>query len=35
MTPGIQRLHAAIRRFEMIGAWGLAENLRKILRGMK
>lgn len=35
MTPEVERLHAMIQRLEAIGAWGLAENLRRVLRGMK
>lgn len=34
MTKEIERLHAMIQRLEAMGAWGMAENLRKVLAGM-
>jgi len=35
MSDSVERLHAMIQRLEAMGAWGMAENLRKILRGLK
>jgi len=35
MSESVERLHTMIQRLEAMGAWGMAENLRKILRGMK
>lgn len=32
ITAEIIRLHALIQQMELIGAWGLVEDMRKIIR---
>ncbi len=31
----LQKLHGLMIQMEIIGAWGLAKNIRKIIQGMK
>lgn len=34
MSPSVMRLHASIQYYEALGAWGMAQELRKILVGI-
>lgn len=35
MSETIERLQSMIQRLEAMGAWGMAANLRRVLKGMK